>query len=82
MLIEASRCLSEAVVRDAADLDLALILGSGFSSTIGGILRWADAVGMETILRTLKKYTQLGRRFEATEQMHELATRRLGFYFR
>jgi 3-hydroxyacyl-CoA dehydrogenase len=82
MLTEASRCLTEGVARDAADLDLGLILGMGFSSTVGGILRWADAVGMKQVLEKLKRYTPLGKRFEPTDQIQEMAAKGLAYYFR
>jgi 3-hydroxyacyl-CoA dehydrogenase / enoyl-CoA hydratase / 3-hydroxybutyryl-CoA epimerase / enoyl-CoA isomerase len=82
MLIEASRCLTEGIARDAADLDLGLILGMGLSSTVGGILRWADAVGMKRVLEKLKQYMPLGQRFEPTEQLRDMAAKGQRFYFR
>jgi hypothetical protein len=80
MLPEASRCLTEGVVRDAADLDLALNLGIGFSSWTGGILRWGDNIGLTKTLEKLEKYLPLGKRYEATEQMRDLAASNRGFY--
>ncbi|HYV38543.1 MAG TPA: 3-hydroxyacyl-CoA dehydrogenase NAD-binding domain-containing protein, partial [Gemmataceae bacterium] len=80
MLTEASRCLSENIVRDAGDLDMALILGIGFPPWRGGILRWADTVGLAKILERLKKYEPLGKRFEPTEQMRQLAASGKGFF--
>ncbi|HYV38420.1 MAG TPA: 3-hydroxyacyl-CoA dehydrogenase NAD-binding domain-containing protein, partial [Gemmataceae bacterium] len=80
MLTEASRCLTEGTVRDAGDLDLALILGIGFPSWRGGILRWADTVGISNIMDKLKKYEPLGKRFVATDQMIELAAKGRGFF--
>jgi 3-hydroxyacyl-CoA dehydrogenase / enoyl-CoA hydratase / 3-hydroxybutyryl-CoA epimerase / enoyl-CoA isomerase len=69
MLTEASRVLAEGIVREPADVDMGLILGIGFPAFRGGLLRWADSVGRPAILEKLKKYEQLGPRFQPTEQM-------------
>src|SRR5262249_36183383 len=44
MLTEASRVVTEGIVREPADVDMGLILGIGFPSFRGGILRWADSL--------------------------------------
>jgi 3-hydroxyacyl-CoA dehydrogenase/enoyl-CoA hydratase/3-hydroxybutyryl-CoA epimerase/3-hydroxyacyl-CoA dehydrogenase/enoyl-CoA hydratase/3-hydroxybutyryl-CoA epimerase/enoyl-CoA isomerase len=80
MLTEASRCLSEGIVRDPADVDMGLILGIGFPAWRGGILRWADEMGMAQVLEKLKQYEPLGKRFEPTQQMRKLAAQEKGFY--
>jgi 3-hydroxyacyl-CoA dehydrogenase/enoyl-CoA hydratase/3-hydroxybutyryl-CoA epimerase/3-hydroxyacyl-CoA dehydrogenase/enoyl-CoA hydratase/3-hydroxybutyryl-CoA epimerase/enoyl-CoA isomerase len=80
MLVEASRTLSEGIVREAADVDMGLLLGIGFPSFRGGILRWADTIGLDKIVAKLKQYEPLGKRFEATEPMRQLAASGKGFY--
>jgi 3-hydroxyacyl-CoA dehydrogenase/enoyl-CoA hydratase/3-hydroxybutyryl-CoA epimerase/enoyl-CoA isomerase len=80
MLTEASRVLSEGIVRDPGDVDMGLILGIGFPPFRGGILRWADSLGLAKILEKLKRYEHLGARFHPTEQMQNLATAGKGFY--
>jgi 3-hydroxyacyl-CoA dehydrogenase/enoyl-CoA hydratase/3-hydroxybutyryl-CoA epimerase/3-hydroxyacyl-CoA dehydrogenase/enoyl-CoA hydratase/3-hydroxybutyryl-CoA epimerase/enoyl-CoA isomerase len=80
MLTEASRVLDEGIVREAGDVDMGLILGIGFPPHRGGILRWADTVGLNQIVEKLERYTQLGRRFEPTEAMRRLARSGKGFY--
>jgi 3-hydroxyacyl-CoA dehydrogenase/enoyl-CoA hydratase/3-hydroxybutyryl-CoA epimerase/3-hydroxyacyl-CoA dehydrogenase/enoyl-CoA hydratase/3-hydroxybutyryl-CoA epimerase/enoyl-CoA isomerase len=67
MLLEATRCLTEGIVREPADVEMGLILGIGFPAWRGGILHWAQSLGLEEILRRLKKYEHLGPRFQATE---------------
>ncbi len=80
MLTEASRVLTEGIVRDPADVDMGLILGVGFPTFQGGILRWADGQGLAMVLEKLKKYEHLGPRFQPTEQMNKLAAEGKGFY--
>ncbi len=80
MLTEASRVLSEGIVREPGDVDMGLILGIGFPPFRGGILRWADSLGMGKVLEKLKAHEQLGTRFQPTEQMRKLAAEGKGFY--
>src|SRR5207249_8272772 len=80
MVVEASRVLTEGIVRDPGDVDMGLILGIGFPAFRGGLLRWADSLGMAKLLETLKKYETLGPRFHPTEQMRRLAAEGRGFY--
>jgi 3-hydroxyacyl-CoA dehydrogenase/enoyl-CoA hydratase/3-hydroxybutyryl-CoA epimerase/3-hydroxyacyl-CoA dehydrogenase/enoyl-CoA hydratase/3-hydroxybutyryl-CoA epimerase/enoyl-CoA isomerase len=80
MLVEASRVLEEAIVREPGDVDMGLILGIGFPALRGGILRWADSVGLPQVLERLRRYEQLGKRFQPTEQMRRLAAEAKGFY--
>jgi 3-hydroxyacyl-CoA dehydrogenase/enoyl-CoA hydratase/3-hydroxybutyryl-CoA epimerase/3-hydroxyacyl-CoA dehydrogenase/enoyl-CoA hydratase/3-hydroxybutyryl-CoA epimerase/enoyl-CoA isomerase len=80
MLTEASRVLSEGIVREPGDVDMGLILGLGFPPFRGGILRWADNLGLPIVLEKLKRYEALGPRFQPTEQMRALAREGRGFY--
>jgi len=63
MINEGIRCLEEHVCT-AADLDLAVIAGLGFPQSKGGILHFADVLGLDTVLSELEKLTQRhGERF-------------------
>jgi 3-hydroxyacyl-CoA dehydrogenase/enoyl-CoA hydratase/3-hydroxybutyryl-CoA epimerase/3-hydroxyacyl-CoA dehydrogenase/enoyl-CoA hydratase/3-hydroxybutyryl-CoA epimerase/enoyl-CoA isomerase len=80
MLTEASRVLDEGIVREAGDVDMGLILGIGFPPHRGGILRWADTVGLSQIIEKLQRYAPLGKRFEPTGAIRRLAKSGKGFY--
>jgi 3-hydroxyacyl-CoA dehydrogenase/enoyl-CoA hydratase/3-hydroxybutyryl-CoA epimerase/3-hydroxyacyl-CoA dehydrogenase/enoyl-CoA hydratase/3-hydroxybutyryl-CoA epimerase/enoyl-CoA isomerase len=80
MVTEASRVLTEGIVRDPGDVDMGLILGIGFPAFRGGLLRWADSLGLPAVLERLRKYEALGPRFAPTEQMKKLAAEGKGFY--
>lgn len=54
MIDEASRCLEEKVVRKPRELDLALTVGTGFPSFTGGPLRYADGMGIGTLIGKLE----------------------------
>jgi 3-hydroxyacyl-CoA dehydrogenase/enoyl-CoA hydratase/3-hydroxybutyryl-CoA epimerase len=65
MINEAARCLDEGVVASASEVDLGMIMGTGFPPFRGGLLRYADSLGAQTVVDRLKKYEpRLGKRFE------------------
>src|SRR5207302_9284332 len=80
MLTEATRILEEGIVREPGDVDMGLILGIGFPVYRGGLLRWADTLGLPAVLERLQKYEKLGPRFVPSEQMKRLAREKKGFY--
>jgi len=81
MLNEATRCMEEKIIENPAYLDLAMITGTGFPPFRGGLLRYADAVGLkkiqEKMLELEKKY---GARFKPTELINKLAQEDGKFY--
>lgn len=55
MINEASRCLEEKVVANAASLDMAMIMGTGFPPFRGGLLRYADELGIDYVVNGLNR---------------------------
>jgi 3-hydroxyacyl-CoA dehydrogenase/enoyl-CoA hydratase/3-hydroxybutyryl-CoA epimerase len=81
MVNEASRILDEKVVRSAADLDLAMIMGTGFPPFRGGLLRYADTIGTAEIVRKLEALaTRDGSRFTPSDALRKLGAEGRGFY--
>ena len=63
MINETIRCLEEHVCT-AADADLSIIAGLGFPQSKGGILHYADEVGLDVVLKELEQLTkEHGERF-------------------
>jgi len=60
MVNEAARCLEEEVVRDPADVDFAMIMGTGFAPFRGGPLRYADAMGVGAVVLAMDRLAQSG----------------------
>ncbi len=73
MLLEATRCLEEEIVREPAHVDMGLILGIGFPPFRGGILRWCDGIGAAAMVERLQPFIELGKRFEPTDSLTRLA---------
>lgn len=80
MVIEAAIALEEGVVATPAELDMALLLGIGFPRHAGGVLKYADWLGMEHVLALSDKYAHLGPPYVATPGMRRMAARGTGFY--
>jgi 3-hydroxyacyl-CoA dehydrogenase/enoyl-CoA hydratase/3-hydroxybutyryl-CoA epimerase/enoyl-CoA isomerase len=73
MIIETARCLDESIVETPTEADMGLILGVGFPPFRGGALKYADTLGMKTILEKAAKYAHLGKLYEPTESMKKMA---------
>ncbi len=80
MVNEAARCLEEGVVSTASDLDLAMIMGTGFPPFRGGLCRWADQQGMGALRETMARLvTEAGDRYRPSPAF-DRAVEGGGFY--
>lgn len=76
MVNEAAWALGEEVVDTADQVDLAMIMGTGFPPFRGGLLRWADAEGLRNIVDQLTRFEkELGARFAPAPVLSQLAER-------
>ncbi|HEX7808173.1 MAG TPA: 3-hydroxyacyl-CoA dehydrogenase family protein, partial [Thermoanaerobaculia bacterium] len=81
MINEASLILEEKIVASAGELDLAMIMGTGFPPFRGGLLRYADALGTPYIVSRLDELSsKVGPRFKPNEPLKRLADRDGKFY--
>lgn len=60
MVNEAARCLEEQIVTDPADVDFAMIMGTGFAPFRGGPLRYADSLGAEKVAGAMEHLVNTG----------------------
>jgi 3-hydroxyacyl-CoA dehydrogenase/enoyl-CoA hydratase/3-hydroxybutyryl-CoA epimerase len=80
MVNEAARCLEQEVVASAGQLDLALILGTGFPAFRGGLLRHADVLGLPHVVERLRVLEATwGKRFAPAELLVRMAQERAAF---
>jgi 3-hydroxyacyl-CoA dehydrogenase/enoyl-CoA hydratase/3-hydroxybutyryl-CoA epimerase/3-hydroxyacyl-CoA dehydrogenase/enoyl-CoA hydratase/3-hydroxybutyryl-CoA epimerase/enoyl-CoA isomerase len=80
MLLEGTRCLEEEIVRAPSHVDMGMILGTGFPPFRGGLLRWGDRMGAGKVIEKLSNYRQLGKRYEPTDMLENLAKTGKTFY--
>ncbi len=73
MINEASRCLEENIVTEASIIDFAMIAGTGFPAYKGGLLSYANEIGLKNILESLKKFEkEYGERFKPSNLLVKL----------
>lgn len=81
MINEAARILDDGIVRSAQDVDLAMIMGTGFPPFRGGLLRFADTLHTRGLLDRLEKLrTEHGERFAPAPALERLAAEDRRFY--
>jgi 3-hydroxyacyl-CoA dehydrogenase/enoyl-CoA hydratase/3-hydroxybutyryl-CoA epimerase len=74
MINEAAFALAQDVVGSAGELDLAMVMGTGFPPFRGGLLRWADGEGLQTVVEALQEFQRrLGPRFATASLLVEMA---------
>jgi 3-hydroxyacyl-CoA dehydrogenase/enoyl-CoA hydratase/3-hydroxybutyryl-CoA epimerase len=83
MVDEAARCLDEKVVRRAREIDLCMVMGMGFPPFRGGLLRYADALGINNVIEELEKiYEKSSVKREVSTFLRKLAAENRSFYAR
>lgn len=81
MINEASQCLEENIVGSSSELDLAMIMGTGFPPFRGGLLRYADSIGISKLVEKLRGYEKrLGARYQPSEAIQKRAQNQVPFY--
>ncbi len=82
MINEAARCLEEGIIEDAGVVDIGMIMGTGFPPFRGGLLRYADSMGLGKIVDQLNylKDKFHSPRFEPCAYLQDLKKRHQLFY--
>jgi 3-hydroxyacyl-CoA dehydrogenase / enoyl-CoA hydratase / 3-hydroxybutyryl-CoA epimerase len=60
MINEAAQALEERIVTEPADVDFAMIMGTGFAPFRGGPLRYADSIGLSKIVGAMENLVDRG----------------------
>ncbi|KAF3362716.1 Fatty acid oxidation complex subunit alpha [Chlamydiales bacterium STE3] len=80
MINEAAHCLEEGVIKKPAYLDMALIMGIGFPPYRGGLLRYADEMGIANVVRQLEAFSKYGVRFKPAQLLLGMQQKNSKFY--
>ncbi len=80
MIIESSRCLEENIVNSPQEVDMGCIYGIGFPPYRGGLMKYADSLGMAALCEKAEKYAAASPLYQPTEQIRRLAKEGKGFY--
>ncbi|RXI44130.1 enoyl-CoA hydratase [Malaciobacter mytili] len=80
MINEASLCLEEGIVKDADILDFAMVAGTGFPPYKGGLLKYANEIGIKKIVKELNRLEYLyDKRFKVSNLLLKLNEAKLDF---
>lgn len=81
MINEAAVCLEDGVVREPREVDVAMVLGTGFPPFRGGVLRHADAVGVPVVADRLSRLADSqGERFRPAGLLRDMVRLQARFY--
>lgn len=81
MVNEAGRALEEGIVASAGEVDLAMVMGTGFPPFRGGLLKYADDRGTRDVLAGLEALRErFGARFGPCRTVAELGASGRGFH--
>ncbi len=76
MVNEAARVLEEEVVTDPADVDFGMIMGTGWAPFRGGPLKFADSVGISTVVSRLNHLAgKFGEHFKPCALLSDMVNR-------
>ncbi|ADZ92121.1 fatty acid oxidation complex subunit alpha FadB [Marinomonas mediterranea] len=73
LCIETVRCVEEGIVSSPAEADMGLIYGIGFPPYLGGALHYLDQMGLKAFCDLADKYSHLGKLYQPTARMREMA---------
>jgi len=57
-----------------------LVYGLGFPPFKGGLFRWIDSIGINTLCDMASRFSELGELYQATESMASLAAAKGSYY--
>lgn len=81
MIHEAALCLEEKIVLRPGDLDIAMVYGTGFPPFLGGLLCYADSLGIKTVVGKMRALKETcGERYAPTEGLLAMERENRGFY--
>jgi 3-hydroxyacyl-CoA dehydrogenase/enoyl-CoA hydratase/3-hydroxybutyryl-CoA epimerase len=80
MVNEAARCLEGGIVGEPAEVDFAMVMGTGFAPFLGGPLRMADHIGLSQIVNEMKRLADTELRFTPCNLLQTLAGTGQKFY--
>jgi 3-hydroxyacyl-CoA dehydrogenase/enoyl-CoA hydratase/3-hydroxybutyryl-CoA epimerase len=68
-----AQCLAEGVVDDADAIDLAMVLGGGFPAFRGGPMRYAESIGLTTVVDELRGFARTNSRLAPSDALVRFA---------
>ena len=80
VVLEATRLIDEGIVADFRDIDLAFTHGLSFPPAQGGLLYWADHVGLKKLMEVLETLAEADPRLAPNDMIKSMAADEGRFY--
>ncbi|HUI22235.1 MAG TPA: fatty acid oxidation complex subunit alpha FadB [Methylocella sp.] len=80
LMLEAARCVEDGIAASPAEVDMCLILGLGLPRYLGGALKYADYLGLRTVVEDAGKRESLGPIYRPSERLQAMAGTGQAFY--
>jgi 3-hydroxyacyl-CoA dehydrogenase/enoyl-CoA hydratase/3-hydroxybutyryl-CoA epimerase/enoyl-CoA isomerase len=80
LMFEAARCVEDGVVGSPGEADMCLILGLGLPRYLGGALKYADWLGLATVVERAGKWASLGEIYSPSARFSAMAAAGEVFY--
>ncbi len=80
LILEAARCVEDGIATSPGEVDMCLILGLGLPRYLGGALKYADYLGLNTVVQRADGLAGLGPIYRPSEQLRAMAASGDVFY--
>ena len=80
LILEAARCVEDGIAASPGDVDMCLILGLGLPRYLGGALKYADYLGLKTVVESAGNRESLGPIYRPSEHLRAMAAAGDVFY--
>jgi 3-hydroxyacyl-CoA dehydrogenase/enoyl-CoA hydratase/3-hydroxybutyryl-CoA epimerase/enoyl-CoA isomerase len=80
LILEAARCVEDGIGASPGDVDMCLILGLGLPRYIGGALKYADYLGLKSLIERADSWERLGPIYRPSERLRAMAAAGEVFY--
>jgi len=80
LILEAARCVEDGIVASPGEMDMCLILGLGLPRYICGALKYADYLGLKTIVDRCDNWAGLSPIYRPSERLRAMAAGGAVFY--
>jgi 3-hydroxyacyl-CoA dehydrogenase/enoyl-CoA hydratase/3-hydroxybutyryl-CoA epimerase/enoyl-CoA isomerase len=80
LVLEAARCIEDAIAGTAGEVDMCLVLGLGLPRHLGGALKYADHLGLPHVVERCDRWRELGAIYQPSEKLRAMAAEGGVFY--
>ena len=80
LILEAARCVEDGIAASPGEVDMCLILGLGLPRYLGGALKYADYLGLKTVVQRADGLAALSPIYRQSERLRAMAASGEVFY--